>query len=85
MKKIRTLSLFLSLLLVVSVLLLPAQGTTIDHSVQNGCHSVDASSQLSDEGKLVETSKAVIRPGVSSRGVLLYFHELPLIVINPHG
>ena len=60
MKKIRILSLVLSLLLVVSAMALPAQAAAIDHSVQNGCHSVDASLQLSEEGKLVETSKAVI-------------------------
>jgi len=60
MKKIRTLCLFLCLLMAVSALLLPVQAAQIDQSVQNGCHSVDASLQLSDEGKLVETSKAVI-------------------------
>ena len=60
MKKIRTLCLFLSLLLAVSALELPARAMTVDQSVQNGCHSVDATMQLSDEGKLVETSKAVI-------------------------
>ena len=37
-----------------------AQAETADQSVLNGCHGVDAKMTLSDEGKLVETSKAVI-------------------------
>lgn len=60
MKKIRTLCLCFGLLLALSALVSPVQAKSADQSVQNGCHSVDASMQLSDEGKLVETSKAVI-------------------------
>ena len=60
MKKIRTLCLFVALLLTLTALVPPAQAKIMDQSVQNGCHSVDASMQLSEDGKLVETSKAVI-------------------------
>lgn len=60
MKKFRTLCLPLVLLVMLSVFIPQAQAKNVDHSVQNGCHSPEAEMQLSEEGKLVETSKAVI-------------------------
>lgn len=60
MKKNRILCLISALALTVSALILPARAAVVDRSVQNGCHSVDAAMPLSDEGKLAETSKAVI-------------------------
>lgn len=59
MKKFRTICLFFLCLTVLSGVF-PAAKAVTDQSVTNGCHSVDAQMQLSDEEKLVETSKAVI-------------------------
>ena len=60
MKKNRTLWALVSLILLLCVMAQPAGAVSVDQSVQNGCHSVDAHMPLSDDGKLVETSKAVI-------------------------
>ncbi len=60
MKKNRALCVFLCLILTLGSLMLPVQAISVDQSVQNGCHSADAVMQLAEEGKLVETSKAVI-------------------------
>ena len=60
MKKIRAICLILSLILIFSGVIPAVKADTVDQSVLSGCHSVDAAMQLSDGGKLAETSKAVI-------------------------
>lgn len=58
MKKIRTMSLLLSLFILLNAVILPISAT--DASVSSGCHSVDASVALSDDGRLTQTAEAVI-------------------------
>lgn len=60
MKKIRTICLILCCVLLLTPMRVSAQGQRVDQSVENGCHSVDAKMQLSEEGKLTETAKAVM-------------------------
>ena len=60
MKKIRTICLILCCVLLLTPMGVSAQGQRVDQSVENGCHSVDAKMQLSEEGKLTDTAKAVI-------------------------
>lgn len=60
MKKNRTICLLLGLVLTFCCFVPAVRADTVDQSVASGCHSVDASMQLSDSGQLVETAKAVI-------------------------
>ena len=77
MKKMRILGIFLAVTLLVSNLCIPASASNNNPAVYNGCHSVDATMTLSDEEKLVETSKAVILYELNS-GTMLY-------TLNPDG
>ena len=60
MKKIRIFCLLLSCVLACSLLVPAVKAEEVDQSSVSGCHGVDAQMCLSDEEKLVETSKAVI-------------------------
>lgn len=62
MKKIRALCLIFAILLLLTSLPMvsQAQPVVVDQSVTGGCHSVDATMQLSNSTKLTETAKAVI-------------------------
>ena len=73
MKKLRGLCLFISALLLMSCLQLPAAAA--DVSVSSGCHSVDAAVALSESKQLLDTSKAVI----------LYERNSDTMVYNWHG
>lgn len=72
MKKIRTICLVLSFVLLLSGFALPVRGA--DDSVQSGCHSVDAAVSLSDEGRLTDTAEAVILYELNS-GTMLYTYN----------
>ncbi len=50
----------MAFVLALGCLTMPAWAESVDQSVKNGCHGVDAAVSLSDEGKLTETAKAVI-------------------------
>lgn len=60
MKKFRVFCLLLACLLAVGSLTVPVKADSVDQSVINGCHSVNAAQQLCPEEKLAETSKAVM-------------------------
>lgn len=67
MKKNRMICLFLACLLLLSAYIPVARAEEIqDQSVFRGCHSVDAQVQLSDEEKLLPTSKAAMVYELSS-------------------
>lgn len=76
MKKNRIICLILSLIMILSMLPTFAYGTQPedDASVSAGCHGVDAAKTLSDDGKLVDTSKAVILYELNS-GTMLYTYN----------
>lgn len=76
MKKIRIFCLVLPLVLILSMLPMSVHGTQAedDASVSAGCHGVDAAKTLSDDGKLVDTSKAVILYELNS-GTMLYTYN----------
>ena len=59
MKKMRV---FCLVLAITAVLwgVFPANAAQTDQSVLSGCHSVDATTTLSDSGQLTETAKAVL-------------------------
>lgn len=77
MKKMRIFGVFLAVTLLVNGLCVPASASNDNPAVYNGCHSVDATLTLSDEEKLVETSKAVVLYELNS-GTMLY-------TLNPDG
>ncbi len=60
MKKIKAFCLFLGFVTILSGFALPARAQSQNQAVVSGCYSVEAALTLSDEGKLVETAKAVI-------------------------
>lgn len=62
MKKNRVLCLFFAIILVLIAISAPvlAEPTYMDQSVTSGCHSVDATMQLTDGTKLTDTAKAAI-------------------------
>ncbi len=60
MKKFRAICLFMGILLLLGSVSPAVFADTVDQSVTSGCHSPNAVMQLSNEGKLAETSKAVI-------------------------
>ena len=60
MKKTGIICLILSIAIFISTLPVAVAAASADKSVSEGCHSVDAAKALSTEGKLLETSKAVI-------------------------
>lgn len=68
MKKMRLFSLLLAFFLIVSGILAPVSA---DPAVTSGCHSVDAATSLSDEGKLTDTAKAAILYELNS-GTMIY-------------
>ena len=71
MNKMRIFSIFLSIILLFSVLSVPTFATAGEPAVSNGCHSVDASMTLSEEEKMVETAKAAVLYELNS-GTMLY-------------
>ena len=71
MKKMRFLSVFLSIILLISAMSAPTFAAAEDPAVSSGCHSVDAAMTLSEEEKLVETAKAVVLYELNS-GTMLY-------------
>ena len=77
MKRIRLFSMFLAIILVFFGLSMTAVATGSDLAVTSGCHSVDAAMTLSEEGRLVDTAKAVVLYELNS-GTMLYTY-------NPDG
>ena len=74
MKKIRIFSLFLVLCLLFSFAVPGAKATQSETPVTQGCHSVDASMTLSDEGKLTETAKAIVVYELNSDTMLYHWN-----------
>lgn len=72
MKKIRTMCLILSIFMLLGIVAVPAQAA--DDSVLSGCHSVDASVALSDDGRLTETAEAVILYELNSDTMLYTYN-----------
>lgn len=72
MKKIRTMCLVLSIFMLLGIVAVPAQAA--DDSVLSGCHSVDASVALSDDGRLTETAEAVILYELNSDTMLYTYN-----------
>lgn len=60
MKKMRIFSIFLTIVLLLSTVCVPASANNDNPAVYNGCHSVDAGMTLSEEQQLTETAKSVI-------------------------
>ena len=81
MKKTGFICLFLCALMVFSFLSVPAKAAAADESVLTGSHSVDASRNLSAEGKLLKTANAVILYELNS-DTMVYSHN-PDVTIYP--
>ena len=60
MKKSAHICLLLAVAVLLGMFCIPARAENEDFSVSSGCHSVDAALTVSDSGKMLETSKAVI-------------------------
>lgn len=71
MKKMRFFSVLMLFILLFSVFLTPVSATAGNPAVSSGCHSVDATMTLGDEGKIVDTAKAVVLYELNS-GTMLY-------------
>ena len=71
MKKMRIFSFFLTIVLLLSAVCMPASANSDNPAVYSGCHSVDAAMTLSDEEQLTETAKSVILYELNS-GTMLY-------------